>query len=86
MPPPPEPILTELATIEAINSFVLEISSKPIVMGYFDLSTNEDDKVAFDRVFEKEKENYEFAFTTNPDVLKAMKYVGCVVIVYKPVC
>ncbi len=29
---------------------------------------------------------YRFGFTTNKEVLKEMKYSGCVLIVYRPVC
>lgn len=29
---------------------------------------------------------YQFGFTTNKNVLKEMKYSGCSVVVYRPVC
>ncbi len=83
---PPHVPLTELNTKEEYDNFFKENSASALVVGYFDLATHDSDKEVFDEVFEMEKNNFVFAFTANKQILEELKYDGCVVFVYKPVC
>ncbi|CAE7440816.1 PDIA3 [Symbiodinium microadriaticum] len=81
----PEPIpMEEINTLEELTTFLDDNDQEPAVMGYFDLSTHSADKEVFDEAQKALETKFRFAFTSNVELLKQMKYEGCAVVVYKP--
>mmetsp|Transcript_3611 Transcript_3611/g.5600 ORF Transcript_3611/g.5600 Transcript_3611/m.5600 type:complete len:449 (+) Transcript_3611:80-1426(+) len=81
--PPPIP-MKEFTSIEEIKEFVAEDDKEPAIVGYFDLETHSADKEAFDEAHQMGQTKYRFGFTSSKEVLEAMKYDGCSVVVYRP--
>ena len=69
---------SELAAILA------EEDTSPLVVGYFDESTNEKDKEIFEDLAGSDGYDYRFAMTTTKSALEELKFDGCAVVVYKP--
>lgn len=73
-----------ISTVEELKSFINETDGfEPFVIGFFDLTTNSQDKDVFEEVAAKES-GIRFALSTSKEVLEEYKYDGCAVIVYKP--
>jgi protein disulfide isomerase family A protein 3 len=73
----------EIKTVEEMKLFMAEDEFEPFVIGFFDPSTNSNDKDVFEEVASKES-GLRFAFSTAKEVLEEYKYDGCAVLVYKP--
>jgi hypothetical protein len=54
----------ELSTVDEIKAFIAEEDSEPAIIGFFDATSNAEDKEVFDELVSKEGSNYRFAVTT----------------------
>eukprot|EP01041_Mallomonas_annulata_P010780 gene10780-22506_t len=74
-----------LSSVDELKSFIAEATTEPVVIGFFDPTTNNADQETFEEVASSSiGELVRFALTTTKEVLEEFKYDGCAVLVYKP--
>lgn len=61
-----------------------EGNQDPLIVGYFDPSTNSEDQEIFKELAKDDGYDYRFAMTTEKSMLEELKFDGCAVVVYKP--
>ena len=69
---------------EELEKILAEEDTSPLVVGYFDESTNSADKDIFEELSNADGYDYRFAMTTTKSALEELKFDGCAVVVYKP--
>jgi hypothetical protein len=69
---------------DELKAILAEEDTSPLVVGYFDESTNSADKDIFEELSNADGYDYRFAMTTSKSALEELKFDGCAVVVYKP--